>query len=46
MDDTFILTLLVIPALLAETRAAARRGFASEPVSNATSVSPPALGRP
>src|SRR2546422_406101 len=32
--------------LLAETRAAARRGFAAEPDTNAIGASPPALGRP
>jgi two-component system cell cycle response regulator len=32
--------------LLAETRAAARRGFAAEPGSDAIGASPPALGRP
>ena len=36
---------LSVSDLLAETRAAARRGFAAEPASNAIS-SPPALGRP
>ena len=37
---------LSVSDLLAETRAAARRGFAAEPVSDAIGASPPALGRP
>jgi len=32
--------------LLAQTRAAAQRGFTGEPPAGATAVSPPALGRP
>jgi diguanylate cyclase (GGDEF)-like protein len=32
--------------LLAQTRAAAQRGFTGEPPAEATAVSPPALGRP
>ena len=32
--------------LLAQTRAAAQRGFSGEPPTGATAVSPPALGRP
>jgi len=37
---------LGVSDLLAETRAAARRGFSAEPASNAIGASPPALGRP
>jgi two-component system cell cycle response regulator len=32
--------------LLAQTRAAARRGFSGDPAAEATAASPPALGRP